>query len=189
MLQLFRIFAKKLSFSTEVISQTTPSVLPLSEKSLKKTSPLHQCMSDFHPEIFHGFQKKLKNFYIHTYHITDLKQFLRHFHLKSNLPKAACIPPSTKVISQKLPPCVAAFRKNSKNFYPSTTDYQDCHPILLHQFSTFLKKKHNPSTGIISKTSPRCVAAFRKNSKNFYPSTTDYRKSTPFCITLFCTFS
>ena len=76
--------------------QWHPSVLPHSEKIRKKTSPLHQCMPDFCPQNFHGFQKKLKNFYIRTYHITDFEWFMCQFELKA---------PSEKV--QSCPTCIA----------------------------------------------------------------------------------
>ena len=44
-----------------------------------------------------------------------------------------------------------------------TTDYQDCHPILLHPFSTFLKKSITHYRGYIQNDTPLCCR-FRKNS-------------------------
>ena len=85
---------------------------------------------------------------------------------------------STEVISQMLPPCVAAFRKKSEKHHLYPVVYHLFTPILLLCFSTFLKKKHSSSIGVISKTAPCCVATFEKKSKNLL-HTTDYQDYPP----------
>ena len=78
--------------STGVISSMTPLCVAPFRKNPKKTSPLHQCMPDFCPQNFHGFQKKLKNFYIRTYHITDFEWFMCQFELKAPSEKVQSCP-------------------------------------------------------------------------------------------------
>ena len=118
MLQLFRIFSKKFSFSTRVISQTTPLCVAPFRKNPKNITSTPVYVRFLPPKFSRFSKKKLKNFYIHTCHITDLKLFLRHFHLKSNLPKGGLHSPSTGVISKTSPSCVATFEKNSKKTSP-----------------------------------------------------------------------
>ena len=108
----FGTFSKNLCLSTADYQKKYQKRSHLIRKKSEKTSPLHQCMSDFYPQIFHGFQKKLKNFYIHTYHISDLEQFFAPFstqkqsiqrrlaflHLPRLFPKR---PPSVLPLSEK----------------------------------------------------------------------------------------
>ena len=69
-----------------------------------------------------------------------------------------------------------------------TTDYQDCHPILLHPFSTFLKKSIAPLSRLYPKHPPVALLLLEKIQKIF--STPLIIKITPlFCNTLFELFS
>lgn len=104
--------------STGVISKTTPRCVAAFGKNSEKHHHYTTDYQFFIPETLHCFQKKLKNFYFLTYHITDLELFLSHFRLKSKLQRSVLHSPSTGVISKICPSCAVVFRKNLKKTSP-----------------------------------------------------------------------
>ena len=71
--------------------------------------------------------------------------------------------------------------RNRSHFFKKILSLQYCyHPSeKVTPFRNFFQKKALPSTGVISKTTPRCVAAFGKNSEKHHLHTTDYQFFTP----------
>ena len=123
-------FQKKSLHSTGVISKTTPRCVATFGKNSEKHHHHTTDYQFFIPETLHCFQKKLKNFYFLTYHITDLELFLCHFRLKSKLQRSVLHSPSTRVISKICPSCAVVFRKNLKKTSSPTTDYRNYPPVL-----------------------------------------------------------
>ena len=115
---LSELFSKKALHSTGVISKTTPRCVATFGKNSEKHHHHTTDYQFFIPETLHCFQKKLKNFYFLTYHITDLELFLCHFRLKSKLQRSVLHSPSTGVISKICPSCAVVFRKNLKKTSP-----------------------------------------------------------------------
>ena len=86
---------------------------------------------------------------------------------------------------QMCPSFSTFFQKNSL----STGDYQKKHFKALHLKRTFSQKKLQFSTGVISKTTPSCVADFGKNPKKIFTSPLTIKIATPFCCIRFQLFS
>ena len=67
-------------------------------------------------------------------------------------------------IQNYTPLCCRFHKKIRKNLH-FTTDYQDCHPILLHPFSTFHKKSITPLPGLFPKHPPVALLLLEKFKK------------------------
>ena len=151
--------------------QLCPSFLTFFQKSL----PLHRWLSEKVSKsvtpLPHFFQKKFVSPLLTIAKTPKKGHTLSELFFKK-------LSSSTEVRSQMLPPCVAAFRKKSEKHHLYPVVYHLFTPILLLCFSTFLKKKHSSSIGVISKTDPCCVATFEKKSKNLL-HTTDYQDYPP----------
>ena len=128
----------------------------------KKTSHLHWCYRKNTPKRSHHFWIFSKNYPPH--------HWLSVFHPRN----------------------VAQFSKKMKNFYFLTFHITDLELFLSHfRLKSKLQRSvlHSPSTEVISKTTPRCVATFGKNSEKHHLPPRTIAITPLFCNTLFHLFS
>ena len=81
-------------------------------------------------------------------------------------------------VFQKSPSTVPFLSNFFKKFYLFTTAIAKT-PRNGHTLSELFSKKALHSTGVISQTTPHCVATFGKNSEKHHHHTTDYQFFTP----------
>ena len=178
----FLTFFKKFSSYTTDYQKKYLKALHPCRTFFKKTTSLYWWLSQKHPEkvtpCFNFFSKNL-----HLLPGLFPKRYLLVLPLSEKIRKKHH---STPLIIKITPLfCNTLFELFSKNFYPSTVDYHFFSAFCIISNATFLKNP--PLTVTIAFFLP-FVSASLKKLKIFFLHTGDYRKNTPFCITLFCTF-
>ena len=171
------------SFPLLTIAKTLRKGHTSSEFFFKKTSVLYRGYFQNHHQLCPSFLTFSKNFIssllLSQKHPEKVTPF-RNFFQKKRYPLPGVFPKrhtSVLPLSEKI-------RKNLH----LTTDYQDCHPILLHPFSTFLQKSITYYRGYIQNDTPLCCCFQKKFPKKHHLPPLTVAIPPLFCYTLFQLF-